>query len=358
MIFGDPERTLAPDPARESFWMNGEEDEVALDLRHHLRIIFKALEKRPQLRSKLGYGVVKSGDQDARRFRGIVKYSGPDKDTVDLLEAHSGDWKTNPLSFWLPPEADANKSISRLHHRFATIVLAELRMRLEKPSISDMAKVFITSNDSCKKTRKEAEQKIKDMDDDGHRYMTLEKQLTSPGLCFVLGDALPESFWYKLLPKKPDDPKFKQVKDKLISIGIKNQAAAYADLRDLIVNSKIDELLRAINSPLQSIGASLKPAASDQSQSCSGPGTGIDAFCNNSGAELQGTNFSSSGANAFLDIGSSGCLDVPVNNVQQPALMDGQLLDIDWSFLDATKFEPEHYWPVLASDPAFMPYQM
>lgn len=79
-------------------------------------------------------------------------------------------------------------------------MISELRLKLGNPSIPRVADIFLKSGlfpeespHQVGKNRKKVEQTIKDMDDFGHRYKALEKQLKCPGLCFVLGDGLSES---------------------------------------------------------------------------------------------------------------------------------------------------------------------
>ncbi|PIA97174.1 hypothetical protein CB0940_05369 [Cercospora beticola] len=336
-----PEHSQALDPARESFWKEGDDDEVAIDLRHHLQVIANVLKKRSvqskHFESKVGYRVVKRGDQDARRFEEIDNYGGPDESTLDLLKSHSKSWMTTPLSFWLPPG-------------------------LGNPSIPRVADIFLKSGlfpekvpNQVEKSRKKVEQTIKDMDDFGHRYKALEKQLEFPGLCFVLGNGLSESFWCKLMPKKPDAPKFKHVKNKLISIGIKEEAAPYANLRDVVVKHKLDELLKAMDQSPQSSGTLPAPASSDVGEVCNGGVLSRDAIESMSGNKLQDISFSSTGASAsmnmqsFCDINTSS-----VDNWQPLALTDEQLLNFDFSLLreDATILDPAHNWSLDAFDSA------
>lgn len=157
------------------------------------------------------------------------------------------------------------------------------------------------------------------------------------------------------MPKKPDAPKFKHVKNKLISIDIEQEAAPYANLRDAVVDHKLDELLKAMDQSPQSSGVLPAPASSDLGQLCSGGVLSHDAIESMSGDKLQDISFPSTGASAsvnmqcFCDINSSS-----VDNWQPLALTDDQLLNFDFSLLreDASILDPAHNWSLNAFDSA------
>lgn len=49
--------------------------------------------------------VKQKNEKDHARYLNLLNLSGPNKDTLDLLEEHANDWMTDPSSFWIRPES-------------------------------------------------------------------------------------------------------------------------------------------------------------------------------------------------------------------------------------------------------------
>ena len=49
--------------------------------------------------------VKQKNEKDHARYLNLLNLSGPNQETLDLLEEHASDWMMAPLSFWTRPEA-------------------------------------------------------------------------------------------------------------------------------------------------------------------------------------------------------------------------------------------------------------
>ncbi|KAM0724053.1 hypothetical protein Q7P37_000233 [Cladosporium fusiforme] len=131
-------------------------------------------------RKKFRYRVVKTNQNDVARRKKFQSYTGPDVETVSMLEQNAEAWTSNPASFWnyvqgTAPELGSVQSID------ATAQMLHLHANLGL-------------------SLKHASKTLEKMIARGNSYKYLERTL-GVGVCFVLGTSLSETHWTKLLAK-------------------------------------------------------------------------------------------------------------------------------------------------------------
>lgn len=121
--------------------------------------------------------------------------------------------------------------------RMACIVLEEMCRELGRPALTALAATVHVG--MAQSFTVDIEKYVDDMLNLGSRYINIEATL-GRGICLVLGCELPESHWYKLLPKSGE--LFDSVMGRLRSVGMEQLSARYVSLRNAIVESRMNLL--------------------------------------------------------------------------------------------------------------------
>ncbi|KAH7111341.1 hypothetical protein B0J11DRAFT_585897 [Dendryphion nanum] len=78
----------------------GTPEERVMRLDEHLSHIRRLLECDKELARRLGFKVQPKNHGDKNRLLKFAEYSGPDNDTLELLDTHAQNWYHQPLQFW------------------------------------------------------------------------------------------------------------------------------------------------------------------------------------------------------------------------------------------------------------------
>lgn len=73
--------------------------------------IYGILSERRQLMRSISFDLNQKGAKDQKRLEKLLRYPGPDDDTVRLLAEHADQWIKNPSKFW---DRDQSPTMSEL----------------------------------------------------------------------------------------------------------------------------------------------------------------------------------------------------------------------------------------------------
>jgi len=71
-----------------------------LQIRSWLQELYETQRRRPDLFQEIVHSVSLRGAQTAARHRKLMRFDGPDQDTLEMLTANAARWYRDPESFW------------------------------------------------------------------------------------------------------------------------------------------------------------------------------------------------------------------------------------------------------------------
>ncbi|KAF2725393.1 hypothetical protein K431DRAFT_342846 [Polychaeton citri CBS 116435] len=211
--------------------------QVAAEIDRILQCIHAMHASDPELSRKSQYKLQEKGQAEKSRFAGFLQYTGPDNETLKLLELLENQRLSHSLQFW---------TFSPIHPAAGSgdpqVYLCGLT-EIDQNTIRETASMLSEGKgyDPTEKARRT----LVAMTERGAKYKFLEQAL-GRGISLVLGTTLSESHWLKLLPKDGKG-KFSQVKEHLDTTNVLELSEKFNNLQLAIMTSMASYLTSSMS---------------------------------------------------------------------------------------------------------------
>ncbi|KAB8356711.1 hypothetical protein FH972_024286 [Carpinus fangiana] len=207
---------------------------------HYMTLQLKRIQERLQDNHELArlvpFSVQQRGYRDRNKIVKILSYRGPDPETLHILQDYTQRWHEDPSSFGSPPPM--------LHiHTNDPLLRSEYGNR----SIEDIA-ASLWAQCALNHGLQQLKVDVRSMIDMGSRYRNIDINL-GYGASLVLGTALPENMWTKILPKS--GALFERAMDHLRATGIPNIAQQFRQMFERVIEYELSALRRLTAAELQ-----------------------------------------------------------------------------------------------------------